>query len=191
MSDKVKQGFNLILGLILLGFIIFLLIFSSIQIFNWYGSLSEGLKTGIIATIPIISVAVLGYFANKSLETKRSVEQAMRPRKLELYDEFLKFIMRIFGNELAVKKPSDDEMMKFFATKTPELITFASNSVIEKWGKLRIGLSGEKTKNEQKMFMVEDLFRAIRLDLGHNRRGFHKGDILRLFINDIDDYLKK
>lgn len=190
MANKIKQTLTFIFGLVLLGLIIWSLYLTLMQIFRWYGSLGEGLQTGIIAAVPIISVAVLGYFANKSLETKRSVEQAMRPKKLDLYDEFVKFIMQIFSNEKVIKRPTDDEMMMFFVMKTPELMTFASNEVIEKWGKLRISLSDEKTKDEQKMFIVEDLFRAIRTDLGHSKRGSHKGDILRLFINDVDAYLK-
>lgn len=190
MGAKIKQTLTFILGLALIGLFLWIAYFSLGQIFNWYSSLSEGLQTGIIAAVPIILVAILGYFANKSLETKRSVEQAMRPKKLELYDEFVTFIMQIFSNEKVVKRPTDEEMMTFFVTKTPKLMTFASNEVIEKWGKLRISLSDEKTENEQKMFIVEDLFRAIRTDLGHSKRGSHKGDILRLFINDVDNYLK-
>lgn len=179
------------LGFALIALLGWLLFTALIELYKWYNSLSESIQTGIITALPIILVAIVGYFANQSLETKRSVEQAMRPRKLELYDDFLKFIMRIFGNEKVNERPTDDDMMKFFVTKTPELMTFASNNVIEKWGKLRVSLSDENTKDEQKMFIVEDLFRAIRSDLGHSRRGSHKGDILRLFINDIDEHLKK
>ena len=191
MGNKIKQVLTFILGLVLLGLILWSAYLTLMQVFGWYNSLGEALQTGIIAAVPIIAVAILGYFANKSLETKRSVEQAMRPKKLDLYDEFVKFIMQIFSNEKVIKSPTDDEMMKFFVTKTPELMTFASNEVIEKWGKLRISLSDENTKDEQKMFIVEDLFRAIRTDLGHSKRGSRKGDILRLFINDVDEYLKK
>lgn len=191
MNPKLKNTLNLMLGFALIALLGWLLFTALIELYKWYNSLSESIQTGIITALPIILVAIVGYFANQSLETKRSVEQAMRPRKLELYDDFLKFIMRIFGNEKVNERPTDDDMMKFFVTKTPELMTFASNNVIEKWGKLRVSLSDENTKDEQKMFIVEDLFRAIRSDLGHSRRGSHKGDILRLFINDIDEHLKK
>lgn len=188
---KTKYIFNLLLGFLLLGIAGWLVVLGVNQFIGWYGSLGEGVQVGIIAAIPVVTVAIVGYFANKSLETRRSVEQAMRPKKLELYDEFTKFVMSIFGKEGIVKRPSDEEMVTFFVSKTPELMTFASNRVIEKWGKLRVGLSGSDIKDEEKMFMVEDFFREIRADLGHSKRGSHKGDILRLFINDIDQYIKK
>ena len=39
------------------------------------------------------------------------------------------------------------------------------------------------------MFGVEDLFRAIRKDLGHGDLLLQRGDILRLYINDVDTFL--
>lgn len=191
MNSKVKQTISTIAGLAILIGTGWLLVLAFIELSKWYGTLSESIQTGIIAAVPILVVAILGYFANKSLETRRSIEQAMRPKKLELYDSFLKFIMSIFANESVTKRPTEKEMIKYFVTKTPELMTFASNEVIEKWGKMRTTLSDESIPNEQKMFTVEELFISIRKDLGHNKRGFHKGDVLRLFINDVDNYLKK
>lgn len=190
MSNKLKKTFQVIFGLILLGGLSWLVILGVIQLGSWYRGLDNSLQTGIVAAVPVVAVAFIGYFANKSLETKRSVEQAMRPRKLELYDEFITFLMRLFANEKVVERPDEMEMMHFFADQTPNLITFASNPVIEKWGKLRVGLSDE-VPDVERMFLLEEMIKEIRVDLGHSKRGFHKGDILRLFINDIDDYLKK
>jgi hypothetical protein len=50
---------------------------------------------------------------------------------------------------------------------------------------MRLKLSGEP----ESMFIVEDVLLEMRKDLGHPNRGFNKGDILRLFVNDIDKYL--
>lgn len=188
--QKLKQSLNLILGFVLLGLLAWVAIWFTMQIGHWYSGLSDPIKTAVLTGIPVILVAVVGFYANKSIETKRAVEQAMRPKKLELYTEFNRFFMSIFANEKVAKKPADDDIMKFFSDKTPELITFASNEVIEKWGKLRVGLEAAPA-NEAKMFLVEEMLKAIRTDLGHGRRGFHKGDILRLFVNDIDNFLGK
>ena len=39
------------------------------------------------------------------------------------------------------------------------------------------------------MFAMEEVYRAIRKDLGHDDNRLKKGDILGLFVNDIDKYL--
>ena len=41
------------------------------------------------------------------------------------------------------------------------------------------------------MFQTEKIFYAIRHDLGHKNKNLERGDILRLFINDIDEVLEK
>lgn len=45
--------------------------------------------------------------------------------------------------------------------------------------------------NVESMFQLEELLKEIRKDLGHTNRGLQKGDILRLVVNDIDDYIGK
>jgi hypothetical protein len=37
------------------------------------------------------------------------------------------------------------------------------------------------------MSHYEALLRAIRRDLGHSDKGLKQGDLLKLFINDLDD----
>ena len=41
------------------------------------------------------------------------------------------------------------------------------------------------------LFAYEDLLYAVRRDLGHGNRGLKRGDILALFVNDIEEHLKK
>jgi hypothetical protein len=189
MSKRLKKFFQTSLSFVLIGALAWFIVWVGIQLLGLYRTLSDPLQTALITAVPVIAVAAITYFANKSLETKRSVEQALRPRKLELYEEFIGFLMTIFGNEKVVKRPDEKAIMQFFADKTPKLMTFASNKVIEKWGKMRMGL--DKGSDEDRMFLVEDAINEIRIDLGHEKRGFHKGDILRLFVNDIDDFLKR
>jgi hypothetical protein len=39
------------------------------------------------------------------------------------------------------------------------------------------------------LFAFEQMLFEIRRDLGHENNGLGAGDLLRLFINDVDDYL--
>lgn len=187
-GPKPNKALNLALGFILL--VVF--IWATFRVFSYaihaYGHLSNNTQVGVVSALAVISVAVIGYFANKSIETKKAVEQAVRPKKLELYQGFITFFLRVLGKDGVVKKPTDKEMQEFYVKSTPLLITFASSDVIKKWGKLRLSMA--ESEGQQSLFELEALIKNIRRDLGHSSRGFQKGDILRLFVNDIDDYLK-
>jgi hypothetical protein len=184
-----KKTFNLIIGFVLIAIFIIIGVKVLDSIFHAFDRLNISVQTGIATALSVIIVAIVGYFANKSIETKKSIEQAMRPRKLELYEGFITFFLRTMAKEGTPKKPTPEEIGKFFIDSNPTIITFASNSVIEKWGKLRIGMTG--SKGTESLFQLEELLKEIRKDLGHGKRGSKKGDILRLFVNDIDTHLGK
>lgn len=186
---KLKSVLSTIVALAIIVGLGWAIVQSVIYLIGIVGALNESLQTAMIAAVPIIAVALISLYANKSLETKRAVEQAMRPKKLDLYEDFDRFFMSIFTPEDVQESPTEKEITEYFVTKNPELLTFASNTVIKKWGKLRANLSDEKLSNVDKMLLVEDLLKEIRTDLGHGRRGFKKGDILRIFINDVDEQL--
>ena len=187
--SKLKHTLNVIFGFAIIVGLGWAVVQSIIYLVGVVGGLNESLQTAMIAAVPIITVALISLYANKSLETKRAVEQAMRPRKLDMYENFDRFFMSIFTPENVQKSPTEKEITDFFVKKNPELLSFASNSVIKKWGKLRTNLGNDTLSNVDKMLLVEDLLKEIRVDLGHGKRGFKKGDILRIFINDVDRQL--
>jgi hypothetical protein len=183
-----KKQLNLLFGIaliLLLGYAAVRIIFYGL---HGFARLDKSVQAGTVTALAVIGVAAIGYFANKSIETRKAVEQAVRPKKLELYQEFITFFLRVLGKEGVIKKPSEKEMQKFYVDSTPLLITFASHDVIKRWGKLRLSMADDE--GQKSLFELESLLKDIRRDLGHSNRGFHKGDILRLFVNDIDNYLK-
>lgn len=184
-----KKVFEIIFGLILILAGAAMVVVGVVVLLQGFLKLNVTLQTGIATAVSVIIVAIIGYFTNKSRDMRKSVEQAMRPKKLELYEEFITFFLLIMGKEGVVKRPSQKEIMDFFVKSNPLIVTYGSNEVIEKWGKLRVTLAdGEPEKN---LFLIEDLMQAIRKDLGHSKKGSARGDILRLFVNDIDNYIKK
>ena len=46
-----------------------------------------------------------------------------------------------------------------------------------------------KADPEEILFLTEKLLFAIRRDLGHKNKNLKKGDILSIFVNDIEKYL--
>ncbi|HEY1063677.1 MAG TPA: hypothetical protein VGE30_00065 [Candidatus Saccharimonadales bacterium] len=184
-----KNVFNFILALILLAFLGYIGFVAIFFIFDVFGKLNQGLQAALASAMALITVAGISFFANKTIEQKKSIELSIRPRKLELYEEFVSFFLKVLGQGKVYPAPTKKDIMKFFADSNPLIMTFASNAVIEKWGKLRLRMAGGD--GIQNMFELEDFLKEIRKDLGHPKRGSNRGDILRLVVNDIDDYLKK
>lgn len=184
-----KKFGNLILGFVILGVILYLVFIIGQVLLTAFAGLTASLQTAVASAITLIIVAGIGFFANKTIEQRKSIELAIRPRKVELYEEFVKFFLKVLGNGKVYPKPTQEEIMKFYTDSNPLLMSFASNQVIEKWGKLRLKMADDEAI--ENMFQLEQLLIEIRKDLGHSSKGLKKGDVLRLMINDIDDYLDK
>ena len=74
-----------------------------------------------------------------------------------------------------------------FNELTPELINWASDEVLVAWSRFkRNAISGSGVET---VFDFEKVLLAIRHDYGHKGKNVSEGDLLGLFINDIDDHL--
>jgi hypothetical protein len=60
-----------------------------------------------------------------------------------------------------------------------------------KWRRLLINEAAVKENPIRSMLLYEELIFAIRRDLGHKNKSLVTGDILALFVNDIDEHLAK
>ncbi len=150
--------------------------------------LGAALATGFVAVVvTVLSVAVSKYYERKS-----TVEQALREQKVPIYEKLIDFIFRItFAEKRGESMPSDQEMVLFMTELTRDLVIWGSPDVIRSFSSFkRLSASlADSGAYIPIMFAVEDVFRAIRKDLGHGDTLLKKGDILAIYINDIDQYI--
>ena len=100
------------------------------------------------------------------------------------------------------KKPLDEQMTEFEKAKmmsefSKGLTLWGSDRVVKKWLKYRKAslenMSPESARPKTKFLMsltIEDIIYEIRKDVGQ-RKKLGKGDMLSIFINDIEKIIKK
>src|SRR5690606_2458948 len=106
----------------------------------------------------------------------------------------IEFIFLItFAEKLGKKQLSEKEMIQFFADTTRDLVIWGSRDMVKAFGDFGEQLVDSSTAGDAKKIMsaVEDLLFAVRKDLGHRHVGSKRGDILRLYVNDLRDYFPK
>jgi len=185
---KVIKIIYLIFGLILSVLILYGLYVLIKNIFMIFMSLQTEVTVAITAAMSTIIVSVLSVTIGKYYERKRIIEQELREKKIPMYEEFIGFYFNILMSEtVGNKKMSDEDMVKFFNVFTQRLMVWGSDEVVRIWSSYRSNYAPQASENPQKsMFEFERLLLAIRKDTGHKNKGFEKGDLLGLFINDID-----
>lgn len=157
----------------------------------WQGF--SGLPKEVAATVVVASatvlISVLSLIISKQWEIKKGIQQAQLDRKIPVYEGFMKFWFEKFLKQKTdAPQNYEKEILKFVTEFTQKLMLWGSDRVLKEYCKFRRLAVHIDPKERPKdiMFLFENLLFAIRRDTGHKNRGFRKGDLLALFLTDVD-----
>jgi hypothetical protein len=92
------------------------------------------------------------------------------------------------ANKLGEQPLSSQELMRFLTKMTEQMVIWGSDDVIKELRAFRMhSISGGAPM--EVLFRYESLLLAIRRDLGHRNKGFKRGALLGLWVNDIARYI--
>lgn len=131
----------------------------------------------------IISVATLVF--GRYFERRKAIETEIRAKKFPIYS---KMVNGFIGLLLRANEPEQETNAEsFFRELTPDLMTWASDDVLIAWSHFKRGINA--TSPERALFEFEKVLMEIRKDFGHSGRKVVEGDLLGLFVTDIDQHL--
>lgn len=194
MSKQVKtKWWQILLSIIVVAVFCIVVWYIAVTLWKVFFGLQKEVAAALVAASATILVSVFSVTGAKYYERKRSIEQDLRQRKIPIYEDFIKFLFRLIGAEKIGDKPmTEKEMQEFFIEFTQKLMIWGSDEVVIQWSKYRRA-SIKNFENGQadfnNMFELENLLLAIRKDTGHKNKNLNKGDLLGLFINDIENYI--
>lgn len=184
MSKRLKFFLAFII-LILFGLFIWYL---APGVWRLFSDLQKEVAAALIAAVATVFVSVVSVTLGKYYERKRLIEQELRGKKIPIYEQFIDFIFQLMMSEkINGKQMSEKEMQSFFSRFTQILMVWGSDEVVKRWSSYRTLLAKGGATTES-MFELEKLFLAIRRDTGHKNKDISRGDLLGLFVNDIDKF---
>ena len=131
---------------------------------------------------------LLSYFFG----SKKTIAESHRDKRIEVYTEILamlllaaKHITESTFNRDSQKPPSD--MLVRWSKITQGLMQWGSPEVIQKWKVFRNSsgtVAARLITVDEFKFVIDDLLREIRHDLGNSNKGLARGDLVDLFMSD-------
>jgi len=163
-------------------------------------ALSTEARATILAALATPIVAIITVALTHCFSRRREIAAAQRVRKIVFYEEFLEeyfgFLSALSGKGSAEKaktaKDLRQKMIEHGAKTARKLMLWGGKDTIAAYLEMRKLASsgqGEGTSSFEIIWKFDELLAAIRAELGHPRRSIARGELLKLFINDIDDHL--
>ncbi|WP_412495000.1 hypothetical protein [Shewanella algae] len=162
-----------------------------VAIVSVFKSVDPKLGAGMIAASATVLVSVVSVLFSKKQEHKVDIENQLREKKIPIYENIIEFIFLItFAEKLGKAQPTEQEMIAFFADTTRDLVIWGSKDIVQAFGNFKdmLGSCAANGDTAGMLATVEDFLFAIRKDLGHKHTKITRGEILRLYINDVDTY---
>ena len=194
MSPKTRQTVSLVLGLVFLIGVAYGFFVAAKAIIEVVRSLDSNIAVAIISAAALVLVSVLSIVLGNVYNTRTLIQKEHRDKKIPVYEDLIKFTFRMLMGTKTGTAPTEKETSEFMSDFTQRIMVWGSDDVLAAWAKLRRFSLDELAKTREPMepvFLYEDLIKTIRRDLGHKNKGLERGDVLALFVNDIDKYIPK
>lgn len=161
-------------------------------VFDSYPTISVAVITGLLAFIS----AIVGKF----MENWYTIKNQIRKERQEMYINFLDWLIRnVFYDEISNNENAVDEIRE----QQKNMTLYASDKVLKAWASLKDVMMNDTinndkvSKEEQVKYYIEEaapyienLILEIRKELGYKNKNIKQYDILKLYINDLNKYLK-
>lgn len=151
---------------------------------------AAALVTAGAAVVVTVSSAVLARYFDR----RQAREQAERTARIPVYEDFVKGLLDLLGIGKAEEERrtiDEADARKMMAAFTEKIIIWGSDDVIRAWVDWRYAAAalGDRKQTDaeaiESMLHLESLLLTFRKDLGLRNKGLRRGDILRLWINDL------
>lgn len=156
--------------------------------------INPAVAASIIGAMATVSAGIAAVIITQKQTKAREIAEAHREKKVEMYDKFLVTITRV------IKNLNENEIVQSEGISDTELISsmFEFKRQIILWGspkviKAQLEFEAVASKGENVFLSVDNLYRAIREDIGLSNSGLAQFDIFKLFLKDahqMDTFLK-
>jgi hypothetical protein len=147
-------------------------------------------EPAIVGSVATAALAVGGVVWQQRRTERERLAEVRRERMAPMYEDLLGFVLR-GGQSSEQGEPPEDLAAFMKDLKGRQLLLGASSEMIRAFNAWQAETQ-EAEANGSPLGAIqayEGLLRAIRKDLGHDDSDLAKWDLLRVFINDLDDHL--
>jgi len=187
-----KKGLHLFLGFLILaatGYGIWWLILFFAQKIT---QINPSVAAAIIGAMATVCVGIAAVIITQKQTKARELEEAHRGKKAEIYNDFLSIVTRVIkslNDQFASEPLSEVELANSMVEYKRQILLWGSPKVI----KAQLQYEEAAGTGGNAFLTLDNLYRAIRDDIGLSNKGLDQFDLIKLFLKDahlMDEFLR-
>ena len=150
------------------------------------GALDPAVASALLGAVATVFVGLAGVLYTQTKIKQREIDNSHRSRKVEIYKKFLSMVARVLaqGAEIEGIAPLEEgELARYMIEFKSDVILWGSAPVVK--AALEFSRAGHST--EHMAVVVENLYRAIREDIGLSNSGLARGDLFKMYLKNPDE----
>lgn len=182
-SPKLAQAIGFLIGIGLIigaGYLAWIVL---ARLLMFLESANPSVSAAVVGAMATVLVGVGGALYTQAQIKKREIEEAHRERKVELYKGFLDMVSKMMAEQnenVSLKPPSQQELVDFMVEFKTNVVLWGSPKVIN--AQLNFQKVSESGGNV--LFAVDELYKAIREDIGLSNKGLDKRQLVKMYLRD-------
>lgn len=178
----------ILIALIAIGVFSLLTRLASQVITNFFSALSSVNATIVVALITgcvSILCVVIGAIANNRMTFVQRREEYLRSHREDAYRRLISIFVKVQKQSKTGEAYTESKMLEDMYAFHEELMLWGSSKAIKMWSSWRISAANSPSPQEL-LLSQEKIIIQLRKDMGQHGK-LQAGDILKLFINDVDE----
>ncbi|TPD63266.1 hypothetical protein FIV46_03565 [Emcibacter nanhaiensis] len=154
------------------------------KFFHFLSEADPSVFAAVVGAIATVLVGLGGVFLTQIQLRKRAADEAHRSIKVEFYKEFLDVVAKmIVGNSdnVDITPPSEQELVKYLVEFKTNIMLWGSPQVIN--ATLKFSEMSSTGKGNM-FFCLDELYRAIRDDIGLSNKGLDNRQLIKMYLSD-------
>lgn len=154
--------------------------------------INPSVSAAIIGSMATVFVGIAAVIITQRQTKARELEDAHRTRKVEIYNNFLTIVTKVIksmNDQLAAEQVSQTELANSLVDYKREILLWGAPKVI----KAQLQYEAATATGGNVFLAMDNLYRAIREDIGLNNKGLAEFDLIKLFLKDahlMDEFLR-
>jgi type II secretory pathway pseudopilin PulG len=156
-----------------------------------FAAVAGAALSGNVTAAAALATALVSVFAvllQQEHQKRLDLQQAHREQMIPFYEGFIDKVGS-YAEKIAEGEPPNESLTAFMGEMHTKLLLRAPTTIIDAWVvNTRVPVPDDPT-DPTAVLAYERLLRAMRADLGHDDSKMPEGDLLRIFVTNIDDHL--